>query len=272
MGNNLRELKEELGFLRFKKLFLLEFTRQLIENSSHAEIIKLQTILEKEKAKETKEEKVKISANLERISEINKEEEESKGTRSIMHPSVGMFGSQETPEANIFGGIFKKEPQIEITKRPYRRDSVMDVKTIRRTPRGEYYLDPFKKLELWVPEPRLPEHIQYLRPTPINKIIDLGKLNPLIRDPFVKTIECQGPGQNLIVKGRMGIKRTATILNKEEINEIIEKFSRDTKIPAHEGVFKVVSGRLIFMAIISEVAESKFTINKMPAEQQTQTD
>ena len=35
--------------MRFKKAFLLEFTRQLIRHSSHADMIKLQTILKKKR-------------------------------------------------------------------------------------------------------------------------------------------------------------------------------------------------------------------------------
>lgn len=277
MDNNLKELKEELSFLHFKKLFLLEFTRQLIKNSTHSEIIKLQTILNKEKGKEPEEEKSKISAELKKISEINKQEEETKGVRSIVHPVIGMFSSQNTPEVNLFENTFKKESKPEPIKKQhipetfkpnYRNEQLNE--NIRRTSRGEYYVDPFRKLELWVPEQRLPEHIQYLKPTPIDKVIDLEKLNPLIKDPFVKTIECNGPGQNIVVKGSMGIKKTPIILSKEDIDSTIQRFSKETKIPVQEGVFKVVSGRLIFMAIISEVADTKFTINKISPEQKNQ--
>jgi len=68
----------------------------------------------------------------------------------------------------------------------------------------------------------------------------------------------------------MGIKKTGIILDKEEIDNIIQRFSRETKIPVQEGIFKVVAGRLIFLAIISEIVGSKFTIKKMPHEQLTQ--
>ena len=55
----------------------------------------------------------------------------------------------------------------------------------------------------------------------------------------------------------------ASILSKEEINEIIIKFSQASKIPTHEGVFRVAVGKFIFSAIISDVISSKFIIQKM---------
>ena len=116
---------------------------------------------------------------------------------------------------------------------------------------------------LKIPEPKLPLRFQYLTPTPTNIQIDLEKLNPLIKDPAVKGIECNGPDENIMVRGVMGIKRTNIILNKEEINQMIKKFSETAKIPLHEGVFRVVVGRLILLAIISDVIGSKFIIKKM---------
>ena len=49
MDNNLTGIKKELDFIRFKKFFLKEFTRQLIKHSAPSEIVKIQTIIEKEK-------------------------------------------------------------------------------------------------------------------------------------------------------------------------------------------------------------------------------
>ena len=116
-----------------------------------------------------------------------------------------------------------------------------------------------------IPEQRLPPHFQYLQPTPTNKDIDLGKLNPLIKDPMVKIIDCPGPDQSVVVTGNMGTKKTGIMLGRDEINEIVEKFSKESKIPSNEGVFRVVVGRLIFLAIISEIIGSRFTLRKMIA-------
>ena len=115
---------------------------------------------------------------------------------------------------------------------------------------------------LIIPEQRLPPQFQYLRPTPTGKEIDLGKLNPLIKDRKVSSIECNGPDTNVIVR-IPNSKNTSIILSKEEINDIVQRVSKAAKIPADEGIFKVVVGKLIFSAIISEVVGSRFIIKKM---------
>jgi len=116
---------------------------------------------------------------------------------------------------------------------------------------------------LRIPEPRLPLRFQYLRPTPTNIQIDLGKINALVMDPSVRNIECNGPDENISVSGAMGEKKTGIILSKEDIDEIINKFSTTAKIPVHYGVLRIVVGRLILSAIISDVVGSKFIIKKM---------
>ena len=114
-----------------------------------------------------------------------------------------------------------------------------------------------------IPESMLPPTVQHIKPMPQPIEANLGKLMPVVRDPFVKIIECNGPGENIVVIGTMGRKKTGIVLNKEEIDGAIASFSQATKIPINEGVFKVVFGRLILSAVISEIIGSKFIIRKM---------
>jgi hypothetical protein len=240
MNSNYTVAEREFDFAQFKKFFLLEFTRQLIRHSAPPNALKLQAALEEKKIERIEEEKRRI---IERIREREKElikagekdlstnakeitGKRTKEMRSIIHPVIGMFGAQNTPHLNPFKGSFKKA-------------------------------------NLSIPESKFPVHIQYIKPIPINREIDLGNINPLIRDPMVRVIECHGPGENLVVQGNMGTKNTGIILSREEINETIERFSRETKIPIQEGVFRVVAGKLVFLAIISEIVGSKFIIKKM---------
>lgn len=116
---------------------------------------------------------------------------------------------------------------------------------------------------LRIPEPILPSAFQYLRPYPTPKEIDLGKLNPLIKDPFVRVIECNGEDEPLVVEGTMGRKITKIVLNKEEINGIINRFSEEGKIPIKQGIHRIVAGRLILSVIVSEIISTKFIIRKM---------
>ncbi len=127
-------------------------------------------------------------------------------------------------------------------------------------PKERNYL---KMPPLVIPQPKLPERFQYLKPLPSDKMIDLGKLNPFLRDPMVAYIECNGPGQEIIVNGRMGRKRTGIYLDKQEIEDIVNYFSLQTKIPVGEGVYNVVFGKYQFSAIVSEMLGAKFTLKKM---------
>lgn len=129
--------------------------------------------------------------------------------------------------------------------------------------RKTYPFQNFQDQRLIIPETRLPQRLQYLKPIPTPKEIDLGKLNPLVKDPFVEMIECYGAEKHIIVRGRMGVKKTATTLDDKEINEIITKVSEESRIPAQTGIFKAVVGKISFMAIISEIIGSKFIIKKL---------
>ena len=122
---------------------------------------------------------------------------------------------------------------------------------------------------LRIPPPRLPQRFQYLKPLPMEKEIDLGeKLNPFIKDSGVQSIECNGPDEIVKVSGTMGTKPTGIKLEKEEIDAVIEKFSKATKIPYSEGIFRVAYGRLMFLAVVSEIIGSKFVIKKLISTQQ----
>lgn len=172
------------------------------------------------------------------------------GTPSLIIPQIS--------ERKIGGGIDRVAGELKAAK--YETSSLKPAPQQREINRPA--LQPAR---LVIPEQKLPPNLQYLQPTPTDRGIDLGKLNPLAKDPMVRIIDCSGPDQNVVVTGNMGTKKTGIILGRDEINDIVEKFSRESKIPAHEGVFKVVVGRFIFLAIISEIIGSRFTIKKMIA-------
>ena len=203
----------------FRKLFLLEFTRQLIDAYAPEDIAKLEKILRKEHKEGTI---------------IQQESKEL--VKSIIHEKE------------------KELKFLEKEKTPLKRKLYL-----KRS------LDSLRRMKpvLRIPETRLPQTFQHLKPTPTNTEIDLGRLNAFVQDPLVKVIECNGPDENIIVHGSIGTKPTNIILKKEEIDEIIKKFAEAAKIPQDEGVFKAVFGKLTLSAIISETVGSKFVIKKM---------
>lgn len=194
----------------FKALFLLEFTRELIEHSTSKEVFKLGEIL-KEETKERKRQKQR----------------------------------------------FKKALKI----REQLKDVISPLKMPLLKPLSQ---SPKPKPVLKVPKIKLPQHLQYLKPIPTSNVeIELGKLDPLIKDPTLTDIECNGPNENIVVKGTIGTKKANIVLTKEEIDDVIKKFSEAAKIPVHEGLFKVVVGKMIFSAVVSEITGSRFIIKKM---------
>ncbi|MDP3986727.1 MAG: hypothetical protein Q8P81_00705 [Nanoarchaeota archaeon] len=121
------------------------------------------------------------------------------------------------------------------------------------------YLSSFR-----IPDSVLPETVRHIKPVPRPERINLGRLNKLLNDPFVKTIECNGPDEKIVVIGVMGRKITLISLSKEEVDDVLLVFSELGKIPLKPGLFKVVFGNLMLSAIVSEIAGSRFSIQKMP--------
>ena len=216
----------------FKKYFLLEFTKELIRATSTYKNLKI-------------EKEVKIVV-------------QQKQQPEIFLPTVQK-------------GPIKKEDVHIVVKDKIKRDSRAVSRMKREDPFAAFFAGQKKPLikkriaqRLRIPEPRLPATVQHLRPLPTKHELDLGKLNSLVRDPMVRIIESNGPNQKIVVMGTMGRKNTSISLNKEEIDFIIKSFSHATKIPVQEGIFKVVFGRLVLSAIVSDIVGSRFTIQKMP--------
>jgi len=111
---------------------------------------------------------------------------------------------------------------------------------------------------------QMPETIKNILPIPTNEQLDLVKLNPLIADPTINLIECEAPNTYITIRRLKNETRTTNIkLTEKEIEEIIRKFSRASKIPFENGPFRAAFGRLIISAIISDISGSSFLITKM---------
>ena len=209
----------------FRELFLLTFTKQLILNSKNIEIFKLEELL-------------KRKDNIQDIDEIKQEVKEKLHTKQIdkkVSLSKDPF-SKKSEERRILRPKFKR----------------------RETP----ILPPRKILRVHKPT-KLPPQFSYLQPTVTDKSIDLGKLNILIQDRNVQSIECEGEDTKVLVIGTMGKKPTTIVLSKEEIGGVIDKFSQESKIPKTMGIFKVAVGKLMLTAMISESVGTRFVIKKI---------
>jgi hypothetical protein len=91
----------------------------------------------------------------------------------------------------------------------------------------------------------------------------LGKIEPLLKDNMIQTIECPGPGKNILVKKLNKINVTKLALSQEEINDIITEFSNMAKIPLLGSILKAAVGNMLISAVTSDFVGSRFIINKI---------
>lgn len=211
----------------FKKFFLLRFTYELIKNSGG--IVELKKILEDEEKKYPEKTQIKHQPLKGSQAQDTYRFPTALSSLKIVHPT-----------AKLKNELLKLLPPKKV------------VRLIERF--------------LKVPEPKLPPHLSYLKPAMTNIPVNLGQLNILVADHNVKTIECNGADKNIVVTGTMGVKNTSIILSEDEIMEIVNSFSAASKIPVQEGLVKIAAGRLVLVAIVSEVVGSKFIIRKIALE------
>lgn len=91
----------------------------------------------------------------------------------------------------------------------------------------------------------------------------LGKLELLLKDISIQSIECPGSGRNVLIKKHNKINVTKIILSQAEIKEIINGFSEKARIPIVGGILKAAVGDLVISAVISEFVGSRFIINRI---------
>jgi len=109
--------------------------------------------------------------------------------------------------------------------------------------------------------PRASPQIQ-VRQSTASEYLNLGKLNQILTDPRIESIECQGPDKNIIVKKDNLVQGTSLSLTAGEITSIINEFSEKTRIPLIEGTFKAAIDNLVMTAVISEFVGTRFIIQK----------
>lgn len=249
----------------FKEIFIFEFTKELIKSTQKykEELIKNEVKRILQKKLEIRREPPVIEKR--EIKDIVKEKlnSEKKKISQLKEEEDLFFTGFERPKKQPIR-IISSRPIIKPTKLLIRKPTI--VKPIRPSPS---YSPQFSVAPLRISEPHLPETVRDIRPIPTEREIDLGKLNPLVNDSLVKTIEYSGTNDKIIVTGGMGRKSTSISLTKEEAEDIINRFSHASRIPVHEGFFRVAIGRLVLSSVISNVESigSQFIITKLSAPQ-----
>ena len=216
---------------------LLRVVRNLIKNSRNAEIFKLEEFMKESKFPVVQPVFISKAEIREKI------KEEVKAHYDLPKEDL----NKEKLKGNLFESRLNFEKQKRVISE--RKENPVQFRPRR---------------VLRIPKISLPQHLSSIRPVASEKTsIDLGKLNPLIQDSNVLTIETDGENEIVYVTGSMGRKPTTIKLSKEEIDEVINRFSNLAKIPKSEGLFKVAVGILLLTATISESVSSRFVIEKI---------
>jgi len=99
-------------------------------------------------------------------------------------------------------------------------------------------------------------------PPPPPQIPAIDRLLNMLQDPSVLSVEAPGAGKNLILNksGMMSIIQDT--FTSDDINDIMEYFSEETRIPLAEGIFRAAYQNLLITAVLSEFGGSRFHIGK----------
>jgi hypothetical protein len=93
-------------------------------------------------------------------------------------------------------------------------------------------------------------------------IASMNKMNPLLVDFSITSIECPGPEKPVIVSKGGLTQTTGIVLSNEEINRFMDEISSKTKIPVIPGVFKAAFDNFILTAVVSEFVGTRFFIQR----------
>lgn len=110
---------------------------------------------------------------------------------------------------------------------------------------------------------------QLAKPAPPLLIRSMLKIERILNDQMVTSIECPGPNIPINVSTGGFSKSTPIRFSEEEIDKIMSEVSQKTKIPVNpKGIFKAVIGNLIIISIASEHVGTRFIVQKRAPSQQ----
>lgn len=212
--------------------FLLELTKTMIKKTEAANMVILEEIL-KEVIPDQSEKQTPFTKE-----EIIKRIKEKQTNKEKFEKII------EEPKKELKEEILKPLPEL-------------------RSPLRKINFQTNKPRILRIPEPRLPENLEYLKPSITPEPININELNPLLKDPNVFEIESPGHNQQVKVTGTMGRKNTNIILNQNQIDDILEVFSKKAKIPISVGITRIVVGNLMLTSILTAEGTTQFKIQKI---------
>jgi len=101
-----------------------------------------------------------------------------------------------------------------------------------------------------------------IRPAAGAQKFDLGKLNPLIADDVITTIQCDGANLPLKIIRERRTEEISLVLGEDEIRSVIRAFSAASGQPVTEPIFTAQANDLQISAQISVFQGTRFVIRK----------
>jgi hypothetical protein len=93
-------------------------------------------------------------------------------------------------------------------------------------------------------------------------IFGFAKLDELIQNPNIETIECPGPEKPILISQGGRVQPTNFTLKSDEIDRIMREISDKTRIPLTTGIFRASLRRYLITAVLSEFVGTRFIIQK----------
>lgn len=100
------------------------------------------------------------------------------------------------------------------------------------------------------------------KPVPEAKeeVFELGKITRFTIDKTINMVECSGPGQEIKIRRGASVFLTDLKLTGDEIKNVIQKFSSESKVPMSH-IFRANAKGFSITAIISSTG-TRFIINR----------
>ena len=96
----------------------------------------------------------------------------------------------------------------------------------------------------------------------LNITPSLGRLEIIIADNSVQSVECEGIDRPIKIRKQGRVFVTQIRLSEEEIESVVEFFSKRARIPRIGGIFKAIVGGMVITAMDSG-NEKRFIITKI---------
>jgi len=212
-------------------IFLNRFVKEILINLSEKERI---------------EEKVELERLRQKLTPDN-----SKDIFKQMIKSV----STDDKRKQIF--YRKTIPPVQIVSKPAAINPIVMQKPVEHVQRPM----PPRQIPNQTPRP-LPQNMLSKSP-PGSGESGMKKIDSLLKDISILAIECPGPGKNILLKRNNETNVARITLNQNEINMIVEDFSKQARIPIVGGILKAAVGNMVISAVISDFVGSRFIINKI---------